>query len=64
MTSAKKPATEPKLTIKGNAMSGDASASANLEAKNWDLKLFTIVFNFYLINYYTPAIHSLGKDWQ
>ena len=44
-------------------MTGGASASAVMEAK-WDLKLFTIVFNFYLINYYTPAIQSLGKDWQ
>jgi hypothetical protein len=63
MTSAKKPTTEPASTIKGVGMSGGASASAGLDAK-WDLKLFTIVFNFYLINYYTPAIQSLGKDWQ
>jgi hypothetical protein len=63
MTSSKKPATEPASTIKGNAMIEVASASANLES-SWDLKLFTIVFNFYLINYYTPAIQSLGKDWQ
>jgi hypothetical protein len=63
MTSAKKPAAEAASTIKGNMISGPASASATMEAK-WDLKLFTIVFNFYLINYYTPAIQSLGKDWQ
>ena len=56
----KPPANEPSPTIKGSGTAGGASASASLE----DLKLFTIVFNFYLINYYTPAIQSLGKDWQ